>query len=411
MTASPTLVPAKRIKKSDDCEIFKKMPSYTTLKENIEACCTSVKGMARNSDIRTSLSAADPIADRSVAYFIDVLFPTLRQWIAEIPLHDMAKQRFGNKAFRDFEAKLSESAVSLATGIVKSFHPNGTVDEASEAEIELLDEVLVNEIATYLKDSFGNAQRIDFGTGHELHLYCILIIVMLQYTTPLLSAGVSSSPPADAAVVVPTATVAQQHVLRQKMILIVFWEYMKLMRLLQRHYCLEPAGSHGVWGLDDFHHLPFIFGSAQLIGWDNEEAFNNKARAAAAAAEPAPDVVPSSTPSGTSSDPSSEHAASFSQLILPKHVTEVNHIERWKDNFLYFRCVAWIRKNKSGPFHEHSNVLYNVSGVDKWARITTGMIKMYEVEVMSKFNVVQHFLFGKYFAYVVVEEVREDASA
>jgi serine/threonine-protein phosphatase 2A activator len=52
---------------------------------------------------------------------------------------------------------------------------------------------------------------------------------------------------------------------------------------------------------------------------------------------------------------------------------------------------------KKGPFYEHSPTLYDISGVPYWAKINKGMIKMYKVEVLGKFPVIQHFPIGNVF--------------
>jgi serine/threonine-protein phosphatase 2A activator len=55
-----------------------------------------------------------------------------------------------------------------------------------------------------------------------------------------------------------------------------------------------------------------------------------------------------------------------------------------------------IKKVKTGPFAEHSNQLWNISSVPNWSKVNSGLIKMYTAEVLDKFPVVQHILFGTF---------------
>jgi serine/threonine-protein phosphatase 2A activator len=112
---------------------------------------------------------------------------------------------------------------------------------------------------------------------------------------------------------------------------------------------MEPAGSHGVWSLDDFQFIPFIWGSAQL-------AVNSP--------------------------------------IDPEKFVEDNIVDNFRKEYMFIGCIDYIRQVKTGQFAEHSNQLWSISAVPSWSKICTGLIKMYQKEVISKFPVIQHVLFG-----------------
>eukprot|EP00953_Heterococcus_sp_UTEX-ZZ885_P000943 1019-Heterococcus_DN1.PRE.2 len=65
------------------------------------------------------------------------------------------------------------------------------------------------------------------------------------------------------------------------------------------------------------------------------------------------------------------------------------------DDWMYLGAVAFTRSLKKGaPFAECCPMLNDISGQPSWKKISQGMIKLYEGEVLGKLPVVQHFLFG-----------------
>ncbi|KAG8252860.1 Serine/threonine-protein phosphatase 2A activator [Homalodisca vitripennis] len=119
--------------------------------------------------------------------------------------------------------------------------------------LDLLQEALpplfyraIPEIKEYLVESFGNSTRIDYGTGHEMS-FCMFLCCLFK-----IGAFVAAD---------NLAVVCK-----------VFNRYMVLVRRLQTVYKMEPAGSRGVWALDDFQFIPFIWGSSQLIALQRQSA-------------------------------------------------------------------------------------------------------------------------------------------
>jgi Phosphotyrosyl phosphate activator (PTPA) protein len=128
------------------------------------------------------------------------------------------------------------------------------------------------------------------------------------------------------------------------------------MRRIQSTYFLEPAGSHGVWSLDDYMFLPFYFGAAQLVPHER---------------------------------------------LRPKHALLAETRETYNDDYMFMTAIEFIHRMKTGPFFEHSPILFDImKGVPRWFKVNSGMLKMYKVEVLGKFPIMQHFLFGSLLPFV-----------
>ncbi|XP_071948046.1 serine/threonine-protein phosphatase 2A activator-like isoform X2 [Antedon mediterranea] len=280
-SSSHAYVPLKKeIKTMGDVAKWQKSQAFKEYLAFVETLSASVLGKKITDDIHQT---------ESCSKLIEVL-DVLSNWIDAIPPVDQP-QRFGNKAYRTWFDKLTTNSEEILKGML---------DEKDWPSII--------ELQGYFNDGFGNSTRIDYGTGHEMNFAAFLCCLFkLRYLT---------------------------EVDYEAAVLRVFERYLTLMRKLQTVYMMEPAGSHGVWGLDDFQFLPFYWGSSQLKGG----------------------------------------------AIKPNALTDPAIAKNISQDFMFMGCVAYINEVKTGPFAEHSNVLWGISSVPEWSKVNSGLMKMYKAE-------------------------------
>ena len=346
-----------------------------------------------------------------------------------IPPDRKVKARFGNPAFRKWHDRL----VKRSHGIVKScldchlrFKISCKDDqlnvlqecakkgyEAASHDENIIDisnsneEETVEELRAYLHDSFGHPIRIDYGTGHESSFVVFLLALckigcfVSRSANPTETNERSKSMPSP--FVIGRASIS------------LFHTYLNVTRGLQRDYMLEPAGSHGVWGLDDYHCIPFFIGSCQLVAreqWQQHRlhAQNNKNsnvvnESKVKKQESDGDVAPLNPylPEKALPDPKtpvsmSTHNDNMEQWD-PSTIHNRQALETHRQTYLYFGCIHFIQQIKPNvPFFESSPMLNDISSLGNWTKVSSGLLRLYEGEVLDKLPVVQHFVFGKIFS-------------
>lgn len=293
--------PSKKIKDPQGLEAFKLCPTYTAYMTFIGGMQMAVEGKPISATVKNArLEAYQGLVDRLVK-LVDEVPPVQQQC------------RFGNIAYKDWHDK--------AMVIGQEFFQKLLPEDKQGAKEELM---------VYFYDSFGSNVRLDYGTGHEQNFAQILFIL---FKMRLLEESDFEG-----------------------LVHHVFNGYIQLMRKIQTVYWLEPAGSNGVWGLDDHHFLPFLFGGAELVG--------------------------------------------HTRVKIPADIHKQELLDEYADDFMYLDCIRHIKKiKKGGRFEETSPVLNDISNAASWMKIAGGMVKMYEADVLTKLVVAKHLWFGSLFPF------------
>lgn len=290
--------PGRRILSTEDHELFLGSTAYNLILGFIFGLSDAV--------VDTPISAVKDDDCSSAIKSILSILDGAEDLVLITPPDNSEGSRFGNKTFRTFLDKAKVES--------QSWH----------SKLGISSQDAISEVETYLLQSFGNKTRIDYGSGHELNfmiwLLCLYQLGILQKSD------------------------------FKAVVLKVFVRYLSLMRTIQMSYYLEPAGSHGVWGLDDYQFLPFLFGASQLLNH--------------------PFITP---------------------LAIHQQLT----LEEFGSDYMYLGQVNFVNSTKTVQgLRWHSPMLDDISSAKSWSKIEGGMRKMFVAEVLKKLPVMQHFLFG-----------------
>lgn len=313
-----TELPRKRIVTLSQLHHFEHTQAFGEILGLIRECNDHIRGRWLTDDMDLSPSAAAILG----------VVNSIEQLVNDTPRdnNSAAQSRFGNPAFRTLYERITAAVDDLQQQIP------GLRDSDGELEYQRR---LRQELAPYLYESWGNAKRIDYGSGMELSFLCWLLCLVKIGTLTL---------PDDA----------------PALVLRIFWRYIEVMRVIQAKYWLEPAGSHGVWGLDDYHFLPFLWGAGQL----------------------------------------STHL-----YLRPKSIHDADIVDEMAPKAMYYACIRSINSVKTASLRWHSPMLDDISGVRTWSKVNEGMAKMYRAEVLLKLPIAQHILFGSLLDFGSSEDV------
>ena len=165
--------PVKTINEGRDVNRFLTSRAYadigTFVMQLNTAMCPRKLGGGGEVKVKTwELGGSEPIHSGLVSQ-LQQLLKTIEAIIDEAP-PDTGPRRFGNVSFRTWHSLL-ESRIS---GLLREYVPAALLDVGGGGAQGEEGVTAEEELASYLLGGFGSAQRLDFGTGHELSFLAFL---------------------------------------------------------------------------------------------------------------------------------------------------------------------------------------------------------------------------------------------